>query len=203
MAMRASQEGQGSGQGNRFYVPGPANAANARPFEARGESREKEQKQDRPVNNSHNLKLDLDSVKGKTIEELNCFKTLKITERSERSEQTNAESKLASIQRTDVNIMNELDNNRSKSLESGPYRRDVTGFAYKPGSIASKLPGREAEAGTAGSKLAMLLAGPAPPSIATAGESAFIPKLTNETIDKKIQNLNATNPIGYQAQEPT
>jgi len=136
------------------------------------------------------------------MEELNCFKTLKITERSERSEQTNAESKLASIQRTEVYAMQELDNNRSKSVESGPYRRDVTGFAYKPGSIAGKLPGREAEAGTAGSKLAQLLAGPAPPSIATAGESAFIPKLINETIVNKVQNLNATNPIGYKAPEP-
>ena len=97
MAVRASQEGQGSGQAGRFYVLTPGAAANAGQFEARGESREAEQKQERPANNSHNLKLDLETVKGKTLEELNCFKTIKITERSERSEQTNAESKLASI----------------------------------------------------------------------------------------------------------
>jgi len=43
MAIRAVPQVQGSGQGNRFYVPGPATAANTRPFEARGESRENEQ----------------------------------------------------------------------------------------------------------------------------------------------------------------
>lgn len=98
---------------NNYYFSTNANAPGSfkegtsiRPFEAKEQSslsREREQNDQSLITsqgNPHALKLNLDTVKRKDangLDELNCFKTVKITERSERSEQTNAESKLASI----------------------------------------------------------------------------------------------------------